>query len=196
MRYCGFKNMIAMQVTLLLQSWDLHKILGPAFFDQQIDGDLLSECEKDDFSKEDYPNVKPEHWQLFWYGTAAHGSDWPLRNSKIDCILMCILKKSCERDTLLQGEVDPSAREGRGHVVAGPSRRRRKCSNSNSNSNSDSDNNHNTSSSAAFPSKISATLCLAGHGKTDKLQSCSYASSHAPPIKAPSSYPSRRSPTS
>ena len=42
-------------------------MLGDVFLEQQVDGDLLSECEEEDFIKEDYPNASSQHWKQFWY---------------------------------------------------------------------------------------------------------------------------------
>ena len=54
------------QVGLLLKSWNLYETFGSIFFEQQIDGDLLSECEEEDFLDEDYPDVTQANWKHFW----------------------------------------------------------------------------------------------------------------------------------
>ena len=40
-------------------------MLGPTFVEQQIDGDILSEAELDEFDPKDFPKARNMHWKKF-----------------------------------------------------------------------------------------------------------------------------------
>ena len=54
------------QVGDLLKTWDLYKVFGAAFSEQQIDGELLQECETGDFTEDDFPEATQQDWTQFW----------------------------------------------------------------------------------------------------------------------------------
>ena len=54
------------QVGNLLESWNLYETFGAAFSEQQIDGELLNECETEDFAEGDFPDATEKDWTQFW----------------------------------------------------------------------------------------------------------------------------------
>ena len=46
-------------------SWNLDRVLGRTFFEQQIDGEILADVEIEDFDAADFPKARPMHWKKF-----------------------------------------------------------------------------------------------------------------------------------
>ena len=44
----------------------MHAFMLLSFLRNEVDGNILSRAEKDDFLHEDYPLAKPMHWKVLW----------------------------------------------------------------------------------------------------------------------------------